>query len=137
MFIFKLIKGLVSTITLCAPRVLTSSFIQPYCRLHFYLFCFTEPGSTGTSLTLHRKCDLKFELVNNYLKKKGSDLCVQSNSRRDDPANNEEIVLDGDCDSKRHEFHFVFVDGKTLLWILYANSLPHPILLGDDYKADC
>jgi len=69
------------------------------------------PGSTGTELTLHQKCDLKFRIDNNILLKKDSDLCLQPNSRRDNPANNEEVVLDRECDPTRHGFNFVYVEG--------------------------
>lgn len=99
-----------------------NSFL-PYFNLILFLFyCFLGPGSTGMALTLHQKCDLKFRLVNNYIQKKGSDLCVQPSSRRDTPVNNEEIVLDNNCDSKMHEFYFVFVEGNRLAFRFHSSK---------------
>ena len=77
---------------------------------HSLIFIHTVPGKS-TDITLHQKCDTKFEVIDGYLKLKGKNLCLQPASRRDDPANNEEIVLDENCDKDRHSFYFDFLEG--------------------------
>jgi hypothetical protein len=53
---------------------------------------------------------------------KGSELCIQPASRRDDPANNEETVLDGECDKERHGFYFNFLEGNLMMINIFVAS---------------
>ncbi|XP_031550899.1 uncharacterized protein LOC116288272 [Actinia tenebrosa] len=81
-----------------------------------------RPGTIGTDITLHQKCDTKFEVIDGYIKLKDKDLCLQPASRRDDPANNEEIVLDGDCNKERHSFYFNFLEGTQFKGEVTVNT---------------